>query len=255
MALQKDPQTLDLPADVSPGAPTGVLGHQVDVKRAYYRRPEVAAVYETQRFGGTSGARVNQRELEIAATLLPIGGLMADVGCGTGRLLPLLRQRADNVIGFDASMPMLHQASERLPDGLVQADAFSLPVASGVFDAVACLRLLFHFDNPAPLLDELRRVTRPGGTLVCDTSRWSPRSLIPLGKERWGDRVATISHADFRCLAEAAGWRVRAEKPCYLISPYLYRRLPLRIVRGLEALEAYLPGVLLCRVFWALEAV
>jgi SAM-dependent methyltransferase len=255
MTLQQESRKLVARADGYSVALDGALGHQVEVKRAFYRRPEVAASYETQRFGGASGARVNQRELDIASTLLPIGGVMADVGCGTGRLLPLLRHRADNVIGFDASMPMLHEACERLPGALVQADAFSLPIANGVFDAVASLRLLFHFDNPAPLLREFRRVTRPGGTLVCDTSSWSPRSLLPLGQEHWGDRVATIRRPDFRSLVEAAGWRVRAEKPCYFISPYMYRRLPLPIVRGIEALEAFLPTRLLCRDFWALEAV
>ena len=255
MTLQKESRTMRMLADTRAEAPAGALGHQIEVKREFYRRPEIVARYETQRFGGAGGLRVNQRELEIVTRLLPIGGTMADVGCGTGRLLPLLRERADNVVGFDASLPMLHEASTRLPGALVQADAFSLPVIRGVFDAVASLRLLFHFDNPAPLLRELRRITRPGGTLVCDTSTWSPRSLLPIGKVQWGDRVATIRRADFRVLAHAAGWRVRAENACYLISPHMYRLLPLPIVRGMEALEARLPDELLCRVFWALEAV
>ena len=254
MTIQQESRALGSTPDSGFAKSAGARGRQIELKRDFYRRPEVAASYETQRFGGASGGRVNQRELEIASTLLPFGGRMADVGCGSGRLLPLLRKRADVAIGFDASMPMLSEAARRHNGTLVQADAFSLPVESGVFDAVASLRLLFHFDDPAPLLRELRRVTRPRGILVCDTSTWSPRSLLPLGKRTWGDRVATVSPSEFRVLAEETGWHVRGEKACYLISPHMYRLLPLSIARGMEVLEGCLPNELLCRVFWALEA-
>ncbi|HEY8742783.1 MAG TPA: hypothetical protein VIU62_06780, partial [Chloroflexota bacterium] len=72
---------------------------------------------------------------------------------------------------------------------------------------------------------------------------------------RWGAVVSTIRRDQFRELAAAHGWRVSAEYPCFLISPYIYRRLPLPFVRLLERLERRLPAVLLCRVFWALEAI
>jgi SAM-dependent methyltransferase len=227
---------------------------QVEVKREFYRRPEVATDYDRQRFGGASGAYVNNRELRLAAALLPAGGVIADVGCGTGRLLPLLRRRAATAIGLDASLPMLTEARRRQAGELVQADAFQLPLRSGCCDAVASLRLLFHFDDPVPLLRELRRITRVGGTLVCDTSTWSPRALVPLGRGRWGDRVASVARGDFRALAAQAGWRVRAERACFFVSPYLYRKLPLRLAVTLQRIEPVLPESWLCRVVWALEA-
>ena len=136
----------------------------------------------------------------------------------------------------------------------IQADAFALPLQTASLDAATCLRVLFHFDDVRPLLRELRRVTRPGGTLVCDTSTWSPRGMLPLDRERWGERVATLSGRRFQELASRSGWRVCAEKPCYLISPYMYRRLPLALARALERLERRLPRQLLCREFWALQA-
>jgi SAM-dependent methyltransferase len=228
---------------------------QREAKRSFYRRPDVAASYDEQRFGGPSGARVNARELRLAASLLPRVDVAADVACGTGRLLPTLRARAPRVVGLDASAAMLAQARHRGPADLVQADAFRLPLVDGAIGAAAALRLLFHFDDPAPLLRELRRVSRPGGTLVCDTCNWSPRGLVPLGRGRWGDRVATIDPRRFREVAGAAGWRVRAERPCFLLTPYLYRRLPVDVVRVLERLESVLPTRLLSRTFWALEAV
>jgi len=230
-------------------------------KRAFYREERIAAAYDKQRFGGAAGAYVNLRELRVVGSLLPSWmETVADVGAGTGRLLPLLRGRASRVAGLDASWAMLEQAAHRCAPqgdsgaGLVQADAFALPLKDGGLDGVACLRLLFHFDDPAPALRELRRVVRPDGVLVCDTSTWSPRGLLPLGRNAWGERVAAMSRQRFRAMAQEAGWRVSEERPCFLISPYIYRRLPLALALGLERLERHLPERLLCRVFWRLEA-
>jgi len=226
----------------------------VDEKREFYRRGDVASAYDTQRFGGRSGAYVSDREARTVRELLSPVGTLVDVACGTGRLHPALRDRADRLVGLDASLPMLTSATTRGADGLAVADAFRLPLADGATDAAVTLRFLFHFDDLGPLLRELRRVTRPGGMLVCDTATWSPRSALPLDRGRWGERVATIAPDAFRRLAQSAGWTVRAERRAFLISPYLYRRLPLPAARLLERLERRLPPALRCRAYWALQA-
>ena len=223
-------------------------------KREFYRQSEVAGTYDAQRFGGASGAHVNARELALVCQLLPPGGPQADIACGTGRLTAILRQRGDVVVPCDASLAMLRVAQRHAVGPVVQADAFSLPIADAACAGAAALRLLFHFAQPGPLLAELRRIVQPGGVLVCDTYSWSARALVPLGRRRWGAGVSTIRRGEFCRLAASLGWRVVTEYPCFLISPYIYRRLPLPFVRVLERLERRLPTVLLCRVFWALEA-
>jgi ubiquinone/menaquinone biosynthesis C-methylase UbiE len=242
----------------------------VEAKRAFYREDRIAERYDQQRFGGVSGAYVNERELALTTALLPIhAAAMADVGAGTGRLLPVLRVRADRVLALDASLAMLGQgrakqsqpampgkARDDTDSGplFVQADAFALPLQAASLDAITCMRVLFHFEDVRSLLGELRRVARLGGVLVCDTTTWSPRGLLPLGRRFWGERVAVKSRVQFRLLAQQAGWRVRQERGCFLISPYMYRRLPLALARGLERLERHLPRQWLCRRFWQLEA-
>lgn len=226
---------------------------QVAEKRAFYQQVQVAQSYERQRFGGASGAWVNRREVDIVLSLIPPGGTVADIGCGTGRLAHALDARGDRVVGLDTSLAMLGLARGN-GTACVQADAFHLPLRGGAFDGVTALRLLFHFAQPGPLLQEFRRLTRPGGTLVCDTYTWSPRSLIAVGRGQWGERVATIGCQTFRDLARDCGWSVAQEVPCFLFSPYVYRRLPLPLARSAARLERVVPSALLCRTFWALRA-
>ena len=57
-----------------------------------------------------------------------------------------------------------------------------------------------------------------------------------------------------RALAQASGWRATEQRSCFIISPYMYRLLPLAMARVLERLEHHLPRRLLCRSFWRLEA-
>jgi ubiquinone/menaquinone biosynthesis C-methylase UbiE len=232
------------------------MGTLVDAKRAFYRDERVAGTYDRQRFGGASGAYVNERELTLIAALLPERlSTIADVGSGTGRLLPILSARARRVLALDASLAMLREARPKAAEPqLVQADAFALPLRDGALDAATCMRVLFHFDDVRPLLRELRRVVGPNGALVCDTTTWSPRGLLPLGRRLWGERVAAKTSRRFRALAREAGWTVEEERACFLVSPYLYRRAPLRLAMALERLEARLPERLLCRRFWRLRA-
>ncbi len=53
--------------------------------------------------------------------------------------------------------------------------------------------------------------------------------------------------------ARECGWKVAQQQACFLFSPYVYRRLPLAVVRGLARVEARVPARRRARVFWRLE--
>jgi SAM-dependent methyltransferase len=222
---------------------------QIADKRAFYSRPEVTARYEDQRFGGASGARVNQREIEIALTMLPTTGTVLDVACGTGRLALALTERGQTVVGVDYSPAMAAVAVGRGVRTVV-SDAFVLPFAAGAFDAVVALRFAFHYAELGPLLQEMRRVARPGATLVFDTYSWSPRALVPLGAAQWGGRVHLHAREEVARISAGLGLRLERAEHCFLFSPYLYRLVPLVIERTFEALERHVPPAMLCRAFW-----
>jgi ubiquinone/menaquinone biosynthesis C-methylase UbiE len=95
-----------------------------------------------------------------------------DLGCGTGRALPLLRHAVSVtgvVFGVDATPEMLDAASARgraATAGLVLADVTRLPVSPRSVDAVLAAGILTHAPDPAALLRALAQCTKAGGRLA-----------------------------------------------------------------------------------------
>jgi len=89
-----------------------------------------------------------------------------DVGCGDGKLAPLLPE-ASGWIGVDESPAQVRAA----PRPVVEGDALALPVRAGSVGAVTALWMLYHLDDPLDAITEARRVLRPGGLFVACTTR------------------------------------------------------------------------------------
>jgi len=103
---------------------------------------------------------------------IKLGGLVVDIGCGTGRALPPLRMAvgpAGAVIALDITPEMLdvaRPAATLAGASLVLADARALPFPGGSVDAIFAAGLVNHLPDTEAGLRELARVTRPGGLLV-----------------------------------------------------------------------------------------
>jgi demethylmenaquinone methyltransferase/2-methoxy-6-polyprenyl-1,4-benzoquinol methylase len=108
--------------------------------------------------------------------LSPYGnGHVLDIGCGTGDVtLDLLRRNPDaTVTGIDLSQPMLNLAVAKAGRAGLSAratfqagDATALPFGPGAFDAVVCAFCFRNIAHHGSALAEMRRVLRPGGSLV-----------------------------------------------------------------------------------------
>jgi len=93
------------------------------------------------------------------------GGRVLEVGCGTGRNLPLYPPRG-RLVGVDPHPQNVARARRRAPSRpLVQARAEALPFRDGAFEVVVSSLVLCSVDDPSRALAEIRRVLAPGGEL------------------------------------------------------------------------------------------
>jgi ubiquinone/menaquinone biosynthesis C-methylase UbiE len=107
-------------------------------------------------------------------------GRTLDLGCGTGRNLPLL-PAGTRAIALDPSSEALRRARRRAPGvPLLRASAEALPFRDGTFDTVLSGLVFCSVGDPLRGLGEVRRVLRPDGELrmlehVRATTQWRAR--------------------------------------------------------------------------------
>ncbi|MEM9994670.1 MAG: class I SAM-dependent methyltransferase, partial [Acinetobacter pittii] len=88
-----------------------------------------------------------------------------DLGSGTGKFLPYLKQTHADVIAVEPIGEMLQQLQQVYPDiKTLQAFSHSIPVADHKIDAIICAQSFHWFDN-LDTLTEMHRVLKPKGHL------------------------------------------------------------------------------------------
>ena len=112
----------------------------------------------------------------LAAELVAFAGSGADedvldLGCGTGSLALLLAERAAarRILGIDVAAAYIAYAAARCPDPRVSfkvGDALALDLPDRSVDRAFSLLALNFMAAPERAIAEMRRVTRPGGTVA-----------------------------------------------------------------------------------------
>jgi SAM-dependent methyltransferase len=150
----------------------------------------------------------------IAEAGISHSGVVIDVGCGTGRALPLLREAvgpAGTVIALDVTPEMLNAArpaAQLARASLVIADARALPFADRSADAIFAAGLVNHLPDTTAGLRELARVTRQGGLLVL----FHPSGRAALAA-RHGHALSPdepLAEGPLRRFTAASGWQLTA---------------------------------------------
>ena len=104
------------------------------------------------------------------------GGVVVDLGCGTGRALPFLRSAIGVegvVVGVDVTPEMLQAACHEGRDHdaqLVLADVMRLPILAESVDSFFVAGLLSHVPDSHHLLRSMARAAKPTGRLALGSS-------------------------------------------------------------------------------------
>ncbi|WP_158967633.1 methyltransferase domain-containing protein [Paraglaciecola sp. L3A3] len=127
-----------------------------------------------------SAADVQQKIAQDAMALLSAGGHnLLDIGCGTGRNIPLLAAKSHRIYGLDLAFGMLSyaQQNKQIKDKNVhwlQGDAEHLPLASQSVDRVFSSMVLQWCHHPELVVAEINRVLSSGSeavlAIMCDGS-------------------------------------------------------------------------------------
>lgn len=102
------------------------------------------------------------RELGLAST-----PRVLDVGCGAGANLRLLSDLGlPSVMGLDPNRSSIRFCREKELGEIEQGKLEQLPFAAESFDLVLATDVLEHIDEDRLAVEEIRRVLRPGGTVL-----------------------------------------------------------------------------------------
>ena len=140
------------------------------------------------------------RDLRQALAEVPLAGVarVLELGAGDGVQTAALREAFTEVIPIDI-------APSGDVDGLIVADASSLPFVDGYFDLVFSSNVLEHVEDLDTCLAEMKRVLAPGGVMVhsMPTGTWKVIQIA-------GRPVASAVRVVRRLVPGISGGRERA---------------------------------------------
>lgn len=126
-----------------------------------------------------------QAEIDFVLDHVRPGDRVLELGCGYGRVLEFLAEKAGMTVGIDTSHQSLLMARDLMKSmadrcRLVEMDASQLAFRDNVFDVIVCIQngiSAFKVDN-TQLFAQAVRVVRPGGKALFSSyleKFWGPR--------------------------------------------------------------------------------
>lgn len=187
------------------------------------------------------------------------GERVLDIGCGNARDIASISQSGGQVVGVDISEGMVEAARREINcigirDVILQVgDATCLDFPDDFFDKILCSEVIEHIPDVSRALREMRRVLRPGGSLVLSTPNkgswygferyWIWERLLrrtwPHPCDEWRNMAEVLT------LLEQSRFKVSERKSVcfvpgfivtYFVLPYMLQRLSIWVVGNLEPL-------------------
>lgn len=109
-------------------------------------------------------------DVMLASANVTAGTKLLDAGCGAGSTCELAKQLGADITGLDASQELIAIARNRIPEASFDiGELEALPYPDKTFDVIIASLSVQYAENPIAALKELRRVAKPGGSLVIST--------------------------------------------------------------------------------------
>ena len=155
------------------------------------------------------------------------GMSVLDLGCGGGFMAEALARRGATVIGIDPSAPAIEAAREHARTEGLDIDyrigtGEAIPAPDASLDCVVVVDVFEHVADVSLVLDEIRRVLKPGGLLLFDTlnrTKVSAFVFVTLGEDilRIGPRgthdpAKFIKPAELQAMLAKAGFEAAPVK-------------------------------------------
>lgn len=98
----------------------------------------------------------------------PDGGSVAEIGCGYGVMLEILKGCGFRVCGVELSSTAVAYCRSRGLD-VIEGKVPGVPLPHGTFDLVISTHVIEHLPNPVSLVQEMLALVKPGGVIVVVT--------------------------------------------------------------------------------------
>src|SRR5437763_1750959 len=121
-----------------------------------------------------------------------VQGEVLDVACGTGYGAKLLARNA-HVSGVDRNKQAVDTARSRVSGTFLVAEVPPIPLPSDAFDFVISFETVEHIPDDVSFMLEIRRVLRPGGTLLISSPNMDISAPDGMPLNRWHVREYTLS--------------------------------------------------------------
>ena len=166
-------------------------GNIKDTTRQYF--DSTAETYDTSHDG--QFVKGMYQEILTRMQQIPASSVL-DLGCGNGNVICLLKKHVNaRYYGLDLSEKMIEEAGKRLGGDveLTVGDAEKLPYEDNSFDVVICNASFHHYPSPEKAVNEIRRVLKPGGTLILGDPTAPFRLLVKI--LNWGMKFSNSGDA------------------------------------------------------------
>lgn len=191
----------------------------------------------------------NGDRLKKILKLLPSTGKLLEIGAWDGTTIKYYKKKfTGDVYGIDISLDVLKK-QKKLFKGIKACDLNKekIPYPKNFFDVIVCSEVIEHIYNTDFLLQDIKRVLKPDGSLIISTPNLASflnRLLILIGWQPLGTEVSSISshygnpmkqrlnpaghirnftYRAFCELVKAHGFSIKKKVPAYMTQNRLYQ--------------------------------